>query len=201
MMGDGGRVFGTDPWVSFLVKVFFWYLSYEIILKLVCQSWEKTDVFQYRIVYIHHILTALLCIHVLTYRVFEYYALFFIGVAEASSIPLACMNFFKLSKELEARHKTLTTVLKMVFAFAFFGFRVVWWLKVDYSFWGDVLDVIGNAALVQRHGIPIWHLYAWLASNALLTAMQLFWATKVAKAIYAFFSSFFSGRKADKKKA
>lgn len=181
-MGD--RLFGHDPWAQWLVAFTFWYLLLELVLKILCQWRERKDKNAgpssvYTVQYAHHIATGLLCLDCLHYTFTEYYAIFYLGIAEASSIPLGVMNLFKMSKELVAAYPFTNFIFSLSFCLSFLFVRVVWWLRINYSFWNDAITLlpVGNVAL--RNGVPVLHIYLWLLANAFLTAMQLYWAQKV----------------------
>lgn len=182
-MGD--RIFGHHPYAQWLVRFTFWYLMIETFLKMYChwrdiKDKKETARSQYSVQYLHHICTGLLCYDCLYYTFTEYYAVFYLGVAEASSIALGGMNIFKMSKELATKYPTTNLIVSLCFVFSFLLIRVAWWLKINVSFWRDAIPLLGADMVAERHGVPVLHIYLWLVANALLTLLQLHWAKKVA---------------------
>merc|ERR1712007_320495 len=71
---------------------------------------------------IHHASSTFLCILGLTngpHGFLMYYAAFFFGVSEVSSIPLAIMDLFKYSKQLTAAFPGTSEVVRVAFALLF----------------------------------------------------------------------------------
>mmetsp|Transcript_72129 Transcript_72129/g.191353 ORF Transcript_72129/g.191353 Transcript_72129/m.191353 type:complete len:212 (+) Transcript_72129:1-636(+) len=174
-----------SPVCTWLITFTLVYLSIELILKAMLQIWEGRIVpkGQEIIQYLHHICTILLCIHCLSYAFLHYYAMFYIGISEGSSIPLGFMNLFKMSPTLAAKYPTLNTAVSLCFCCSFLLIRVVWWMKVNLMYWVDMAPLVGSANEAARSGVPLVHIYLWFFANIFLTAMQLYWAWKVVKGI------------------
>jgi len=174
-----------SPVCTWLITFTLVYLSIEFVLKAMLQIWDRRLVpkSQETIQYLHHICTILLCIHCLSYDFLHYYAMFYIGIAEGSSIPLGFMNLFKMSPDLAAKYPTLNITVSLCFCFSFLIIRVVWWLKVNMMYWTDIAPLANSANESARSGVPLVHIYLWLFAHFFLTAMQLYWASKVVKGI------------------
>lgn len=177
--GSSGRLFGHSRSSQWLIVVIAWYLVIEIVLKVVCQSFEKTKPSEYFVQYCHHVITVGLAIHILTYGFIEYYAAYFVGVAEMSPVPLQFMNFFKMFKVLGSAFPTTISICRAAFALSFLFFRGFWWPKVCVSFWADLGTLLSSEDSADLHGIPVRHPYMWLAVNAGFTGLQWFWTSKV----------------------
>jgi len=125
----------------------------------------------------HHILTFSLALIGLTYgeTYFAlYYGVFFFGVCEFSSMPLAFVDLFRNNRELAAAFPTASTTLRSVFAFGFILIRGCYWPYMVFFFVRDLLtgtDVKWLAFI----------LYGFTA--VALTAMQYFWLFLIFKGV------------------
>ena len=86
----------------------------------------------------HHITTAILSYSIPRPFV-NYYALFFIGIAETSNFPLSLMDIMK-GLELEPVYPKLAAVVRYTFALSFYVLRVFIWPYASYLFWIDALE-------------------------------------------------------------
>ena len=121
--------------------------------------------------YVHHFTTLLLAYLAIHYDAFLYYGVFFLGVTEVSSIPLALVDLFKQFKPLAARYKTTNARAREVFAAFFIVFRTFYWPVVSFYFWRASLK-----ALQEGTAKADWVVYTFLTVNVLLTSLQFFWS-------------------------
>jgi len=149
----------------------------------------------------HHVVTLALCfVGVAPYA--HYYGLFFFGIANVSSIPLAA---FTICDALRCRFPTFEAPynhLRTAFGISFLLVRVVIWPCLSVLFWADVY-----AAL---RGGRVHHFAATaflLIANIFLTGLQFMWGRKVwrglLKVVFGGHRGFAAGksRRADKSNA
>merc|ERR1711920_292425 len=102
------------------------------------------------------------------------------GVPEWSSIPLALVTIFRAVPDLANAWPIVNKCSLGSFALLFLATRVVWWSMRNIEYWRDMFPFMGTGA-VERSGVPVWHLWSWVLTNALLTLLQYFWAFKIVK--------------------
>ena len=124
---------------------------------------------QYRTVplLLHHATTALLSF-LSTTPYLQSYSLFYIGISEISSIPLAIVDVNKL---VDLDRKNLVVIAKAVFAVLFILLRVVMWTAVNASFYRDMVSL----SVLDAYSI------LFVTSNVGLTGLQYYWASKIVK--------------------
>mmetsp|Transcript_114339 Transcript_114339/g.210170 ORF Transcript_114339/g.210170 Transcript_114339/m.210170 type:complete len:282 (+) Transcript_114339:79-924(+) len=124
----------------------------------------------------HHASVILLCCSAVlsgTHGFLLYYAPFFFGVAEISSLPLAFMDLFKYSKPLAEAYPVVFENVRTSFAVLFLLLRCIYWPFVSVDFWRAMLA--SDAPL----GLQI----LWYFFNLALTLLQFYWGSLVVKGI------------------
>lgn len=119
---------------------------------------------------------------------FRFFAPFFFGAVEISSIPLTIMNIFKSNHELAQRFPTTNSVVSVLFAVTFLYVRIYLWLPLMYDFLYVVFTTGINQPIDFASGsveqiistIPYLVVFA---SGSFLTSLQLLWGYKVVKAL------------------
>merc|ERR1711884_603630 len=125
---------------------------------------------------LHHVATLCISFVVSFFKCgFRYYAPFFLGVIEISSVPLSIINFFKNNKEWAAdvQFNKLLQVARVSFAFLFLLNRVVLWIPQIYGVLrGSILlgyTCKSNACRMVTGSFTI--------SATYLTCLQLYWGS------------------------
>ena len=126
--------------------------------------------------YAHHASTAFLAYFVL-YPYVNYYAFFFVGIAEATNIPLTVVDACRAFPKLKEQIPKTNTMARLIFAISFFIVRVFWWPYVSYTFWLLSIDLIRNGDATKIHNIFV--VYIFLIGNIGLTFLQFFWGQKI----------------------
>jgi hypothetical protein len=121
-----------------------------------------------------------------------YYAAFFIGCTEISSIPLTFVGIFRRSKPLQEAFGTFNEINRVTFAMLFLVIRCVYWPYVAYDFWVSTLFVFRKA-----HHTPDWVFFVWWFFNAALTLLQFYWGSLVIKGVIKKLRGDKSGRDAE----
>jgi hypothetical protein len=117
----------------------------------------------------HHIVTA-----GLAYCGFnpfaQYYALFYFGIAELTTIPLNFVNTFKNVPQLAQSYPAFYQHCRTVFAISFLLIRTIWWPIVSYGLFLACVDLISSET---AHSVPV--ICYFLFSNLFLTSLQFYW--------------------------
>jgi hypothetical protein len=121
----------------------------------------------------HHASTALLSWFVMGPFV-HYYALFFIGVAEVSNMPLTVVDACKAFKPLRKIVPTLNTLSRLSFAVSFVVIRIVWWPIVSFGFWQLSLEALRTGSAKNSAVVGVF-----LVGNVFLTGLQFLWGAKL----------------------
>jgi len=135
----------------------------------------------------HHLATGLLC--ALAQGPFLHaFAPFFLGLTETSTVLLCALATFDPDPRgagvpgLGALFPVTTQLLGVVFTLAFIAVRIVIWPCMSLLFWVDVLAVLGARA----H--PPAVCYAFLVTNAGLSALQVLWLGEIVSTAVTMFA-------------
>ena len=118
---------------------------------------------------LHHSISALLAF-LTTTPYLQTYSLFYSGIVEISSIPLAIVDVNKL---VDLDQKNLVMISRAVFAVLFILLRVVVWTAVNASFYRDMVSL----SVLDAYCI------VFVTSNVGLTGLQYYWASKIVKSV------------------
>lgn len=111
---------------------------------------------------------------------FGYYAAFFFGFTELSSVPLAFVDLFRQIPTLAKQYPAVNELSRTTFAVSFLIIRVVWFPIVMISRWWPDLYAAYAADDVRCS----WAAFGWMFfSSAFLTFLQLFWGFKIIRVV------------------
>jgi hypothetical protein len=102
-----------------------------------------------------------------------YYAAFFFGVSEISSLFLAGVDLFRMNKQLGSRYPKINEAMRICFALTFLLIRCIYWPVVSVDFWINAL----------KSDAPQPLLGIWLAANICLTMLQFYWGSLIIRGI------------------
>ena len=122
----------------------------------------------------HHTMTAVLS-YLVCHPYGTYYVLFFLGVAELTNIPLGIVDIQRRFPSL-VPIQVVRDLANAVFVFGFFALRIFVWMYVSAAFWVDTVELISSGASHDTR-VSIF----FLAGNAFMCFLQLFWAKKIGK--------------------
>ena len=130
---------------------------------------------------LHHIVTATLSYFICVHGVYHYYAIFFLGIVELSSIPLTIVDIMKQTPSLKGKWPTTTHIARLAFAGTFFLTRILGWTAVSVLFWRQNLVWIseGRAASAPHTGLNMVVVAIFFGSNLFMTGLQYFWFSKI----------------------
>jgi hypothetical protein len=117
----------------------------------------------------HHVVTGMLAYFGL-FPYAQYYALFYFGIAEITSIPLSAINIFKYLPHLSEKYPLLYNISKNSFAIGFFIVRIFIWPCVSYDLWFGCQDLLKTNKAHSRFVVNYF-----LFSNLFLTFLQFYW--------------------------
>ncbi|CAM9673426.1 unnamed protein product [Chrysoparadoxa australica] len=125
----------------------------------------------------HHIIAVGLAYQLLRDEYCHYYAVFFLGLTELSSVPLSVVDIFKHFRELGDKYAGLNTALRLAFAVLFLLVRCIWWPLVSVQFYQDTFESFSKGT-VHDTGVVLF----FLVSNILLTLLQWYWGFLIVRA-------------------
>jgi hypothetical protein len=120
---------------------------------------------------LHHFAVCIVCSFTFFPRPFAmFYAPFYAGMQEMSSVPLGFVDIFKQFPSLQKQYPSLYLAARFVFAIMFVAVRLVLWMWVVFYFWRDLYLLVINDQV--QDWLPIVVCYS---SNAFLTFLQVLW--------------------------
>lgn len=122
----------------------------------------------------HHVVTMGIAYFSISGPVWQYYAVYFLGCSEVSTVPLTIVDIFAKFPRLCERFPTVNSVSRLLFAFLFLVSRVIYFPILDYSFWMDNYELHQSGKV--RQYLPI---VFFLVANIFMTGLQFFWGSKM----------------------
>ncbi|GMI38649.1 hypothetical protein TrCOL_g11500 [Triparma columacea] len=132
----------------------------------------------------HHILASLVLNLCLRHQTLSYYAPFYAGVTEVSTVPLVFVDIDKYFVITDPTLKGVAEISKAMFAVSFFGIRVgMWWGIWTPRLIKDVRDTRNGSKVKDLRKGKGYVLVIFVVVNVALGAMQVFWAGKIISAV------------------
>ena len=125
----------------------------------------------------HHFLAALLCYWAITMPYMHYYGVYFMGVAEVSSVPLVIVDICKYYPELTKRFPWLDLASKLSFGVLFLIVRDILWVWTAITVWKDGLGILKAGNFPEQY--PGYITAGVLLANVFFTTLQLLWTKKL----------------------
>ena len=117
----------------------------------------------------HHIVTSGLA-YMGFHPYAQYYALFYFGVAELTTIPLNAVTIFKHLPHLSTQYPFLYQLARNSFVVSYFIVRIFWWPVVSYELFFGCIDLLTNN---KAHSTFV--VCYFLFANMFLTGLQFYW--------------------------
>mmetsp|Transcript_31590 Transcript_31590/g.94515 ORF Transcript_31590/g.94515 Transcript_31590/m.94515 type:complete len:179 (+) Transcript_31590:473-1009(+) len=111
----------------------------------------------------------------------RYYCVFYFGVVESSSVFLSIMNAFKSRPHWIEAMPTLFACSKLLFSVTFLCMRIVLWIPLLLDFFRIAWDI--GTSRGEHNGIYHILVVTSFAPAFVLTAMQIFWASKIIRGL------------------
>jgi hypothetical protein len=122
----------------------------------------------------HHIVTMGISYFSMDGPVWQYYAVYFLGCSEVSTVPLTVVDIFAKFPRYQDKFPMVNTVCRLLFAGLFLGSRVIYFPILDYHFWTDNYNLHISGG-VQNY-FPVIY---FLVANVFMTGLQFFWGLKM----------------------
>lgn len=130
----------------------------------------------------HHFIAATVSFSGVYNHMIGYYATFFLGLTEVSSIPLVTLD---MSKYFQPQPGTLyeayiSRCAAPLFVLTFVYYRVVMWWRVSKQLLDDVRSVTASGSAQALRPGRTWILYMWVTLSIPMGLLQLYWLTLIA---------------------
>jgi TLC domain len=135
----------------------------------------------------HHVVAATVSFSGVYNYMLGYYAAFFLGISEVSSIYLVSMDLSKYFEPLPGTWFDFYVLhwTKPLFAITFIYYRVILWWPVSKRLFDDVRAVTSSGQAEALRPGRTWILYLWLGLNLPMGILQLYWVTIILAKAYA----------------
>lgn len=166
-----GRLFGYLEEADKLLVGIFVYQTYDFFKSLMVPE-HNSIIFLF-----HHAVAAFTAFMALEYQMVHYYAVFFGGCSEISTIFLVLCDFdtYFPVQDRGSTWGMVITLCQACFFFCFLYYRIIAWWQVSFTLWSDVLTVAKKGTINDYRPGTGWFLYWFLVSDILLGSLQLYW--------------------------
>jgi TLC domain len=109
-----------------------------------------------------------------------YYAIFFLGLSEVSSIFLVSLDMSKYFQPLPGTSLFVTVIEKCtgpLFVVSFIYYRVILWWPISRQMFNDIRQVMSNGRAESLRPGKTWILFIWMILNVPMGLLQLYWVT------------------------
>ena len=176
-----GRLFGFIDDADHLLAGIAIYQIWDFLVSLLIEE-MKTPIFLG-----HHLLSGLTALFSLEYQMMHHYAIFFGGCSEISSLFLVICDFneyFPAEWMKSGVWETVVFFCQASFTLTFFYYRIIAWILLSWPLWKDVMYVTRHKKS-KKDGVCLaeqyrpnkkwWFLFFFLAMDAILGALQVYW--------------------------
>lgn len=166
-----GRLFGYLEEADRLNTAIFVYQMFDFFASMTVPEHNQT------IFLGHHLLAAITALMSLEYQMVHYYAIFFGGCSEISTIFLVLCDFdvYFPAEDRGSTWGMIITFCQVAFTFTFLYYRVIAWWQVSYQLWSDVFYIVKKGVVEDYRPGKVWFLYSFLVADVLLGSLQVYW--------------------------
>lgn len=166
-----GRLFGYLKEADLLNAGIFVYQTLDFFLSMFVPE-HATAIFL-----THHLLTAICAWMSLEYQMVPYYAVYFGGCSEISTMFLVLVDFdfYFPAEDRGSLWGIIITVCQGSFALSFLYYRIIGWWQVSFQMWSDVFYVAKKGRIEEYRPGKGWFLYGFLVMDFLLGSLQVYW--------------------------
>lgn len=166
-----GRLFGYLEEADKLNVGIFVYQTWDFFASMVVPE-HNTAIFL-----AHHMLASITSWMSLEYQMVHYYAVFFGGCSEISTIFLVLIDFdvYFPAEDRGSTWGMIITFCQVAFTFSFLYYRVIGWWQVSFRLWSDVFAVHRKGVIEDYRPGKAWFLYGFLVMDFLLGSLQVYW--------------------------
>jgi TLC domain len=176
------RLFGHQKVAQWLTILNFSYQLWDFVVSLFIPEHRTV------IMLTHHAAAAVVCLSGIYNYMMGYYAIFFLGLSEVSSIFLVSLDlskYFQPSQEELSQPTILTTYTTQyagpLFVVTFVYFRVLLWWPISKQMFDDIRNVIRSGRAEQLRPGRTYILYIWIALNLPMGILQLYFLSLIFK--------------------
>ena len=152
-----------------LKNVAYAFLSYDIystFISIYLKNWLMCA---------HHIGSVSVLYYGVNNILFNYYALFYVGMTCFSSIFIDIIDIFKNNKELIPQYPTFYIISRLIFAVSFIYLRIFLWNIYNLSYYSDILYIYRQKEYYHLQNTLIGYFIA----ITLFTILQIYWGHKI----------------------
>ncbi|CAM9837212.1 unnamed protein product [Discosporangium mesarthrocarpum] len=161
----------SDRLMPVRVGVNFAFQFYDLLATVLMPRLRKVEMF------VHHSMAIGMCYLLLRDSYVHYYAIFFLGISEVSSIPLVFVDLFKYFPEVAKKAGKASDLVRIAFALLFMGIRVIYWPCIAVR---HILDTVDSVKAGTVHSVGVVTFF--LVCNLTLTVLQWFWGYLITRA-------------------
>lgn len=167
-----GRLFGYLEEADQLLVGILVYQTFDLF-----KSWLLVPEHNNAVFLAHHALAAFTAWMSLEYQMVHYYAVFFGGCSEISTIFLVLCDFdtYFPVQDPGSAWGMIIQFCQIAFTISFLYYRVIGWWQVSFGLWSDIFAVSKKGVIENYRPGKAWFLYAFLAMDFLLGSLQVYW--------------------------
>lgn len=135
------------------------------------------------LVWAHHLITMSIACFSMS-PCWQYYAVFFFGCTETSTLPLIIVEVFKYIPRYRDRFPRSNTFCRVMFAISFLVVRLVWLPMICFQFFVACYSMLPNVS-----GFLYAAFLFYLAIDVFMVGLQYYWGFGIFKFIVASFTS------------
>mmetsp|Transcript_16306 Transcript_16306/g.22991 ORF Transcript_16306/g.22991 Transcript_16306/m.22991 type:complete len:301 (+) Transcript_16306:219-1121(+) len=169
------RFFGFLPQADELNAGIFVYQTWDLVASSLIPE-HSTIIFLS-----HHALSAFMAWYSLEYQVVHYYAIYFGGVSEFSTIFLVFADFdvYFPPGNPQSTYATFIFICQGLFLLTFVMYRIIGWWYVGSQLWKDAAYVIQHKLIDQYRPGKSYFIYIFTTLSVLMGILQLYWLGQV----------------------
>eukprot|EP00903_Cladosiphon_okamuranus_P006255 g6138.t1 len=165
------RLYGPTVGAVVIGQVNLAFQFYDLVVSLFVVRLRKIEMV------VHHGLATIMCYFLLRDCYVHYYAIFFLGISEVSSVPLVFVDVFKFFPDVAARFQGANHLLRISFALNFIVVRVLYWPVIAGR---HLWDTVGSVKAGTVHDAGVVGFF--MACNLTLTVLQWYWGYLIIRA-------------------
>ena len=165
------RLYATSPHARNVLQCNFAFQTWDFFASMLHKETAAPEMLA------HHLLAALLCYWAITMPYMHYYGVYFMGVAEVSSVPLVVVDICKYYPEVTKRFPWLDLASKLSFGILFLIVRDILWVWTAITVWKDGLGILKAGDFPEQY--PGYITAGVLLANVFFTTLQLLWTKKL----------------------
>jgi len=165
-----GRIFGYLPEAEYLAACNFTFQLWDFFISFTIAEHRTA------LMLTHHLLAASVSMCGLGFQYLHYFAVFYLGLSEFSSIFLVFVDLAKFFPPVPGTfYDKVVGVCGPCFVLTFFIYRVVIWWKVELLLFQDCQHVLKERMPQRLRPGKVWVIYFFCGSALFLGLLQIYW--------------------------